>query len=77
MKNTPQEHPDYDNLVEAKNRFSVLSDKVDQDLADFKSKEKVMQLSSILVFKKKLKVWKLLMSMLRGNINIMYFRILF
>ena len=77
MKNTPQEHPDYDNLVEAKNRFSVLSDKVDQDLADFKSKEKVMQLSSILVFKKKLKVWKLLMSMLRGNINIIYFRILF
>ena len=58
MKNTPKEHPDYDNLVEAKNRFSVLSDKVDQDLADFKSKEKVMQLSSILVFKKKLKVWK-------------------
>jgi len=56
LKNTPKEHPDYDNLVEAKNRFSVLSDKVDQDLADFKSKEKVMQLSSILVFKKKLKV---------------------
>ena len=56
LKHTPEDHPDHGNLVIAKDKFSVLSDKVDQDLADFKSLEKVMQLSSELVFRKKLKV---------------------
>jgi len=56
LKRTPEDHPDYNNLVEANKKFSELSDKVDKDLADFKSLETVMQLSSTLVFRKKEKV---------------------
>ena len=56
MKKTPPEHPDYDNLVIAKQKFLELSDHVDRDLADFKALEKCMQLASELVFKKKEKV---------------------
>lgn len=42
--------------MDAKNKFSELSDKVDEVLAKFKSLETLMQLSATLIFKKKERV---------------------
>lgn len=69
-KRTPEEHPDYKNLMNAKNKFSELSDKVDKDLADFKSLETVMQLSATLIFKKKERV--IILSQMKNNLCFLF-----
>jgi len=53
LRKTPEDHPDYSDLIEAKKKFSELSDKVDEDLEDFKNLEAVMRLSASLIFKGK------------------------